>query len=297
MLKEGRTSSTKKCAYCGITGVKLTREHTLSNFLAQEMKKRKKEDIVIFAQKSKPKLDDQNVTTRDVCAECNNVHLGMLDNYGRKLYEQYFSKIVQTNEKVIFKYDYPTLSRWILKTAYNAARKEKSDEECYSQFAKYCIRQAPRPANFLLFLFLLRPYVTNATEQSELAKNGLEPISIIEPWGFGIKKSKFLTLKTGQRIDNAKIFQINSYNFLLVPLSTDFNLRLKQKKELTEFLKEDFKDIWLLTAGKPSVKVKPSFLTYVDTKILSGYTKDERFKVWLAEYLKNKKLEAANKSG
>lgn len=277
----------KKCTYCEATGVKLTKEHSLSNFLAREMKKRSGDELAIFAQKSKPKIDNQNVTTKDVCKECNTVHLQKLDDYGTTLYEKYFSNIVQSDERVIFRYDYKMLSRWILKTAYNVSRRENSGRESYSQFAKFCIGKASQPANYLLFLFLLSPYFTSELQQDEMLKQGLKPLSVIEPWGFGVKSLTRYIPQHGNAIIDGKIFQINSYNFVLLPLSTDFETRNIQRKEVTKWLIEDFKDIWLLKADKPSISVKPSFLTYVDTKVLSGYTKDERFKKWLEEYLKS----------
>ncbi len=65
--------------------------------------------------------------------------------------------------------------------------KENSGRESYSQFAKFCIGKSPQPANYLLFLFLLSPYFTSDLQQSEMLKQGLKPLSVIEPYGFGVK--------------------------------------------------------------------------------------------------------------
>ena len=74
-----------------------------------------------FSQQAK-KVFGADLIVKDVCARCNNGALSALDTYACKLYDSYFSKTVERNEHVDFRYDHDQLLRWLLKVSYNSSR-------------------------------------------------------------------------------------------------------------------------------------------------------------------------------
>jgi hypothetical protein len=63
---------------------------------------------------------------RDVCAECNNTKLSILDSYICDLFDRFFVTILERYQQVEFDYDYHLLKRWLLKVSYNSARIHQS---------------------------------------------------------------------------------------------------------------------------------------------------------------------------
>ena len=61
-------------------------------------------------------------TVRDVCAECNNGELAVLDGYICELFDRSFAHLHERYERVVFEYDYHRLKRWLLKMCFNSAR-------------------------------------------------------------------------------------------------------------------------------------------------------------------------------
>lgn len=68
------------------------------------------------------KILESEPTLKDVCADCNNGILSLLDAYACSLFERQFSKILERYETVNFDIDYHLLKRWLLKMSYNSAR-------------------------------------------------------------------------------------------------------------------------------------------------------------------------------
>lgn len=111
--------NTKKCAYCGRTDVKLTREHILPDFIKRMLPTYGTNR----SKASKWKVHRQSPVIRDVCFICNNGVLSDLDNYGAELFENYFKTLVPLAEgPIVFRYDYHKMLRWLLKLSYNDAR-------------------------------------------------------------------------------------------------------------------------------------------------------------------------------
>ena len=63
---------------------------------------------------------------RDVCAQCNNTKLSILDSYICDLFDSFFVTILERHQQVHFDYDYHLLKRWLLKASYNSARINES---------------------------------------------------------------------------------------------------------------------------------------------------------------------------
>jgi hypothetical protein len=68
-------------------------------------------------------------TVRDVCSECNNGELAVLDGYICNLFEVSFANVYERYEKVVFEYDYHRLKRWLLKISFNSARVHSARDE------------------------------------------------------------------------------------------------------------------------------------------------------------------------
>lgn len=94
----------KLCAYCS-QPKKLTREHVIPDWYASI---EKSPDDFAFSERA-PKKFVPEMVVKDVCENCNNIHLSSLDSYGKKLFEEYFHDFVFKDEHIDFRYDYQNL--------------------------------------------------------------------------------------------------------------------------------------------------------------------------------------------
>lgn len=76
----------KNCAYCG-KSEKLTKEHIWPNTLIK-----KYEDLLTY-NKNQNKFYKGDAVIKDVCSECNNIHLSKLDSYLSGLFDAYLKII------------------------------------------------------------------------------------------------------------------------------------------------------------------------------------------------------------
>ncbi|SEE44728.1 hypothetical protein [Pseudomonas kilonensis] len=120
------------CAYCGFEG-KLTREHIIPDWYDTA---NSASDGQIFVERAPDKIVNSDPKIKDVCAACNNVVLGKLDDYGKNLYEKYFSHPVYCKERQKIQVDRRRLTRWLLKVAFNSARANKADLHVLKDYAK-----------------------------------------------------------------------------------------------------------------------------------------------------------------
>jgi len=104
------------CAYCDSPS-KTTREHLWPRCIIERVP-----DYNARYSKRANKVFGAELTIRDVCATCNNVHLSKLDSYICELFDAHFHKDHQPNTTVRFEYSFDNLLRWLLKISYNSAR-------------------------------------------------------------------------------------------------------------------------------------------------------------------------------
>jgi hypothetical protein len=142
---------TKQCAYCGNQS-KLTREHIWpSGFL------RRDEFGVKFSARAN-KTFKGDLTIADVCADCNNGPLSVLDRHACELYDRRFAKLVEASTVVTFTYDYGLLMRWLLKLSYNSARTTGWDAEMLSCYRDTILSSDPcTPVFAVAFLATVAP--------------------------------------------------------------------------------------------------------------------------------------------
>lgn len=142
---------TKSCAFCNSASRKLSREHIYPYGLISKFPQF---DHAFFGGAKAVKLSPMKQVINDVCIKCNNEELSALDEYGNKFILKYFSQEYLPNEQVNIEYNYPILSKWVMKILYNSLRK---DESSYwlKQNSRYIIGESPETTSkFSLFLGL-----------------------------------------------------------------------------------------------------------------------------------------------
>lgn len=120
-----------KCAYC-LSNKKMTREHIIPDWYIQIAQNSRE----FYSEKVPGKYFQSNtgLVVKDVCSECNNNILGLLDENAKKLYEGYFGKPVLDKSPILLNADYDMLVRWLLKVSYNSARANKSDLNIFKNY-------------------------------------------------------------------------------------------------------------------------------------------------------------------
>jgi len=94
---------------------------------------------------------------RDVCSECNNVHLAELDKYFCDLYDRHLSVLLGADEAVVLNYNYDLLCRVLLKIAYNTARSAGSESAPFRRLLPYILRGDRCPSGVALIAELVSP--------------------------------------------------------------------------------------------------------------------------------------------
>lgn len=123
---------------------------------------------------------------KDVCSECNNIHLGKLDDEGKRLLtEAGLLKHNYCDEVITLKYDFDKLMRWLLKISFNSARSDGAHShifEPHTEYILYGTNQVQRSKIALLAYFAAPVELTpeeQAQEQYIKITNGS---SIINPF-------------------------------------------------------------------------------------------------------------------
>jgi hypothetical protein len=143
------------CAYCG-TSALLTKEHIWPQCIIT----RAPSYVMRFSAQAK-KVFGADLIVKDVCARCNNGPLSALDTYACNLYDGYFSRIVDQNERVVFRYNHDQLLRWLLKVSYNSSRTTHIDTAFHRTFKKYMLGEAEKPDFVSVMLDIVVPSVIN----------------------------------------------------------------------------------------------------------------------------------------
>jgi len=118
----------------------MTKEHIWAASLI-----RKYNDLLTY-NKSNHKFYKGEAVVKDVCANCNNVVLGRLDNYLSGLFDKAFQRFLTPGETAVLEYDYDLLLRVLLKISYNSARSvgnEKASKHL-KKFVRYILEGTHR---------------------------------------------------------------------------------------------------------------------------------------------------------
>jgi len=209
----------KTCAFCGRER-SLTKEHVWPSCFLERIGK----GFAHYSPKS-GKVHGADYIVRDVCKECNNVHLAALDDYFCTLYDKVLSKPLGPNSSVIFHYDYNLLCRVLLKIAYNTARSGGSDSEPFIRLREYILYGGACPQGVAL--------ITEIVSPSYIEDNTGPVVAIKE-----IRPTMYRSILAGLMTPHgnavlARIVAVNSFFFhlLLARDDRDFNSFEKAKAE------------------------------------------------------------------
>ncbi len=205
----------KKCAFCGSSDLKLTREHVFPASLhkrIEEQNLKKTGQKQNFWLKKLGKDIPSEPQVKDVCATCNNGPLSILDSYICQLWDRQFKTIVARDERVVFNYEFQLLARWLLKMCYNSARVHGSDEVHFRGFAGYILgEEATVPKGVDIHLQLISP--TRITEEMRKVAGVVEGRDWFEPDCLRCGHRGYVTKSGYGRLVRAVYIQ--SYCFLI----------------------------------------------------------------------------------
>ncbi len=134
----------------------------------------------------------------DVCAECNNKKLSVLDSYICNLFDKYFNLYVESQNELIFEYDYELLLRSLLKITYNSSRTVKKHENDFLKYAGFILEGGKKYESIVIKLDIVLPsIIDNVTVYPKSARCGLIDV--------GLNSDNFIL----------RMVSINSYYFYL----------------------------------------------------------------------------------
>lgn len=196
----------RRCAFCDLHTT-LTREHVWPEcFLSRTGRV-----SAHFSQRSQ-KVHGADYVVSDVCSYCNNKLLSPLDAYLCKLYDEYFVRLHGFHSSICFQYDFPLLTRMLLKVAYNSARSAGSDPEPLTRYRKVMLGREPIPIQVAVCAELISP--TEVRDPAEPAG-----FRVVMPQLYRSAITKLVTPR-GEDI-HTRIVAVNSFYFhLVLPLRT-----------------------------------------------------------------------------
>ncbi|MEM4888663.1 MAG: hypothetical protein QXJ64_04410 [Thermosphaera sp.] len=216
-----------ECAYCA-EEKKLTREHIIPNWYGVALGV----GGSTFVEKAPDKLVSADPKIKDVCAQCNNVVLGALDDYGKSLYIQYFSKPVFLRQKKRFRVDQNILVRWLMKVAYNSARANSADLHVLSNYAKD-ILNGEGLENILVFCMSIAPSAITSYGCQMARGDGSEELVMPQAFRVGVYR---IAESDWYKWSFRYVF-IDSYVFYLAIPMKDEGVIAERKSVLAAMLK------------------------------------------------------------
>lgn len=97
----------------------------------------------------------------DVCKECNNEKLSILDTYFCSLYDKYFKYYHEEKKSFEFSYDYDLLIRSFLKITYNSSRTKERNNNFFSKFRNYILNGNEVWESIIIKLDIITPSIIN----------------------------------------------------------------------------------------------------------------------------------------
>ena len=143
----------RTCAYCQ-KEAKLTREHIWPNCLISRMP-----ELQVNYLGKKHVLMARDLVIADVCADCNNKRLSVLDAYFCSLYDQYFKDFKEDLTPFTLTYDYDLLLRSLLKITYNSSRTVTRDYNDFEKYREYILNGNEMHPEILIKLDIVPPTI------------------------------------------------------------------------------------------------------------------------------------------
>jgi hypothetical protein len=241
----------KTCAFCR-QDKKLTKEHVWPSCFLDRVGR----DNAHYSVKS-GKVHGADYTVRDVCSECNNVHLAELDWYFCNLYDRHLSVPLGTDQAVSINYNHDMLCRVLLKIAYNTARSAGSESAQFFRLLPYVLRGGNCPAGVALIAELVSPtYIADTSGPIALVKEILPTMyrsalgQLLTPHGRAVVvrvvavNSFFFHLLLARNPENLQSFEMARIEFLsgiqgavpLDPNAQEVHLRSSLQDSLSSML-------------------------------------------------------------
>lgn len=250
------------CSYCN-KDKSLTHEHIIPDWYLKIDPSPEDEG---FLERIPHRFLTTDIVIKDVCADCNNLHLSKLDSYGKLLYESYFAEHIYKGENVEFKYDYNILIKWLIKMSYNSARIHKTDLEILNSYAHILISETSLPESVFVYCDTIAPSYQNHQGELEIAsRNCSEEITKPEWFRVGVfRVPKFDSINWAFRH-----VSINSYAFYIFIPRVNSKEAVVEKEELVSAIKSARQYGVLLNKASSTTKLNEPILDA--TTFLGGH--------------------------
>jgi hypothetical protein len=142
------------CAYCHKEN-KMTGEHVIPSFIYKFQRTLSKS--LTGWNEAAGRMLPNEFKVKDVCAECNNDFLGLLDHKGKRMLEEAGIMVENyENSSIILKYDFNDLMRWLAKISFNSTRTDGVHSYIFEPYVNYILKghgEIPRSRIALLGYF------------------------------------------------------------------------------------------------------------------------------------------------
>lgn len=222
-----------QCAYCNQTA-SMTREHLIPASIGRIFSDNLKAKPKSFIPRDGGKYVDREQVIKDVCAPCNNIILGGLDEYmARSFIPQCLNYIYEGDNHELC-YDYIQLSKWLIKVGFNSARANKSDDHLLKPHRQFVLGESPIPKRIAIYALAVTLTKLSPYEMTEYHKQSGELVEYMYPDLVRISQIGFPSTHLNQCVTRAYIFK----SVMLVLLLG----KNKMKATLFDELKNDYRE-------------------------------------------------------
>lgn len=148
------------CAYCDQGGT-MTREHIWPKCIITRMP-----ELTARYAGSQNKFIGGELVIADVCAECNNKKLSVLDAYFCSLFDRYFQYFYESKTDFEFDYEYDLLLRCLLKITYNTSRTIIKENNPFKKYRKVILDGNLVRKDVVIKLDLVLPSIENGVKMN-----------------------------------------------------------------------------------------------------------------------------------
>ncbi|MEQ9441263.1 MAG: hypothetical protein RIG62_19625 [Cyclobacteriaceae bacterium] len=183
----------RRCAFCH-EEKRLTKEHIWPKCIVKKMP-----ELELKYLDSRNIITSSELVISDVCSECNNEKLSLLDSYFCSLYDSYFKDFVEEKKPLKFTYNYDLLLRSFLKITYNSSRTVSRENNDLERFRNYILSGNEIREDVIVKIDIITPSIINDVK--------------IYP-----SAARCGTFSIGKKSDNfiLRVLSVNSYYFYIV---------------------------------------------------------------------------------
>jgi hypothetical protein len=236
------------CAYCNSAGP-LTKEHFWPAALHRRLIGCTDDKQNCFWLRKINREIKGEPTIRDVCAECNNVKLSVLDSYICELFDRFFVCPLERHEEVQFEFDYHRLKRWLLKMCFNSARVHSAiDLFVFPPLVPY-INGENQMLGRSVQLYVQLDYPVLISDSATLQKDGSKSSFLFRPTAHRVGHAWFNVPGVGKKLLRA--VHLRAFSFFLAFFEKD-EAHSAHQDFMNEFLTR-MSAMQLLRPSRPNV--------------------------------------------